>query len=735
VGVPADLLLGGLPHVAADPRLVRAAAWALVHFVWQGALGAGLLWLGLAGCRQARSRYALSCAALLAMTAAPPVTAWYMMRGPSVHASAVTDTPTATRSIEATGRAGRTVEEVGRAGEPGPIGRIVPRLFRGGADGARGVVRRAVDAFSPWLLAAWALGVALLSLRFAGGWMVARRMATQAVGRVPAEWEARFQRLAHAVRVGVRVRLLQSARVAAPTVVGWLRPVVLLPASALTGLPAEQLELLLLHELAHVRRHDFAVNLLQCAAETLLFYHPGVWWVSRRIREEREHCCDDLAVRHAAGAPAYIAALAAMEGLRARVPAPALGADGGTLLARCLRLAGRTPPPTARAGLWLPAALILGGLVLLPRPAPTTASTLDPPSHLSMRPAFGGPCDVNPSSASTVCEAANRTAAELLARTGVGGAVVVQDVRTGALVSYAAAPGREREADVMSAALPASVWKLLLAALWWDAGLGDRDVPCPARLMVDGATFTSAGAGDAGPIRAPAEMLVRSCNTAAAGMAVQLRGALGPRALLDGYRRFGLSMVADGDAAPSGPDTAFWAGASADWRKRMSPAPALVRIGEDDAPETWARMALGAARVQVSPLHVSRFLQAVGNDGVMLAPTADRATAERPLDGRRVMQPRTALRLRGAMLDVVERGTASAVRPLLAGSAWRLGGKTGTAPRRGAAKPDGWFAGLVFDPSGAPRYTVVAYLRGGGSGGGEPARVAAGMTRFLAGSR
>ena len=81
-----------------------------------------------------------------------------------------------------------------------------------------------------------------------------------------------------------------------PTVIGWLRPVVLMPASALSGMGPQQLEAILAHELAHIRRHDYLVNLLQTVVETLLFYHPAVWWLSGRIRVERENCCDDLAV-------------------------------------------------------------------------------------------------------------------------------------------------------------------------------------------------------------------------------------------------------------------------------------------------------------------------------------------------------------------------------------------------------------------------------------------------------
>src|SRR5258708_40140426 len=133
-------------------------------------------------------------------------------------------------------------------------------------------------------------------------------------------WQRKLLRLARRVRCAGRVTLRVCEKVAAPSVVGWLRPVVLVPASALTGLTAAQLEALLLHELAHVRRHDYLVNLIQTGVETLLFYHPAVWWVSRRIRQERENCCDDLAAQLCGSAVAYPRALAAMEELRS-VPA------------------------------------------------------------------------------------------------------------------------------------------------------------------------------------------------------------------------------------------------------------------------------------------------------------------------------------------------------------------------------------------------------------------------------
>ncbi|NQW03302.1 MAG: M56 family metallopeptidase [Acidobacteria bacterium] len=151
--------------------------------------------------------------------------------------------------------------------------------------------------YAATVLMLWAVGVVLFAARLAGGWLIARRLATRAVTPVAAELEIVARRLATRLRLSRPVRILQSSAVAVPVMIGWLKPVVLLPTAALSGLAPDQLEALLAHELAHVRRHDYVVNLLQSMVETTLFYHPGVWWVSHRVRVEREHCCDDLAVR------------------------------------------------------------------------------------------------------------------------------------------------------------------------------------------------------------------------------------------------------------------------------------------------------------------------------------------------------------------------------------------------------------------------------------------------------
>src|SRR5256884_633639 len=162
-------------------------------------------------------------------------------------------------------------------------------------------------------------------------------------------------------RVGRPGRLGHSTVVQGPAVLGWVGPVILLPASALTGLTPLQLEALLAHELAHVRRYDYLVNLIQSVIETLLFYHPAVWWISARVRDEREHCCDDLAVAVCGDAHFYASALLGMERLRVTTPTLVLTAAGGSLMARVRRLVG--PPPVEIFSRWT-AGVLAASLVL-----------------------------------------------------------------------------------------------------------------------------------------------------------------------------------------------------------------------------------------------------------------------------------------------------------------------------------------------------------------------------------
>jgi beta-lactamase regulating signal transducer with metallopeptidase domain len=697
-----------------------ALGWALVHSLWQCLLIGGALRTALALTRRAAApvRYWLCCAALALMLGGLGATAW--IAASSAHASSVDATRT---ESPATSAAAHGVRARPPLAEAPPLAALEPSVVAlRGARAAWVSARHEVETAFPFLVAAWALGVMVFSLRLGRAWLQVRRLVRERVASPPAWLVAAAERLRRRIGISRPVRLLTSAVVQVPTVVGWLRPVVLLPASALTGLTPRQIELLILHELVHVRRHDQLVNLLQAAAEVALFYHPAAWWVSARIREEREHCCDD-AVAALEGVRDYVEALATMEEVRARRPVLALAADGSPLLARVVRLvdtrpAAANPAPRLAVG---GALLVVAALLFLPAggasaPAQSPAVARTPSPERAVP---GGCATTHP--ASTLCPALVRAAGDALAARRDGGVVIVQEVTTGAVLANSAAG-----ADPAGTAAPGSVWKLVLAGIWWDQGLGEDAVRCTSTLRAGGRTVRNStppamavGGGVHG-------MLVGSCNTAAVRMALTLRDRLGADGFARELRRIGFPVAGDGEAGAR--DEAFWAAASAGARAPASPRRPDVWLGGDSS--AWAGLGLGSERVQVTPLHVSRFVQAIGNGGLMLAPTVERAAAARPAAPRRVLGAETASRLQAAMLDVVRRGTAKGADRALDGTAWHLGGKTGTSPHPGG-DPDGWFVGLVFDRTGTARYSVVVYLPRAGNGGGAPARLAARLASQL----
>src|SRR5262245_23768942 len=138
-----------------------------------------------------------------------------------------------------------------------------------------------LSSLLPWIISLWLLGVIFFALRLFCGWLYTERLKFQGTRPPEEKWEQALRRLRSQLGVTSPVRLLESAMVKVPMALGWLRPVILLPASAVTGLTPQQLEAIIAHELAHIRRHDYLINLLQAVVETLLFYHPAVWWVSR----------------------------------------------------------------------------------------------------------------------------------------------------------------------------------------------------------------------------------------------------------------------------------------------------------------------------------------------------------------------------------------------------------------------------------------------------------------------
>lgn len=300
-----------------SPTVMRPLGWALVHFLWQGLALAALLSVAMTVCRKASTRYVAAVVTLLLMVAAPVVTFFVLWHN------------TSATSASWIGAASASAVSLSHR---------VSALAPSGAAGAQIPASPRPDALL-WFVEAWFLGVLFLSLRTVGGFVLIERMRRKEARPVSAKLNELCVSLQRRLHLDRAIRYCECRRLEAPAVIGWFRPVVMLPLTALTGLSEEQLKAVIAHELAHIRRLDCFVNLFQIAAETLLFYHPAIWWVNKRIRSERENCCDDVAISVCGDAVEYARALTLMEESRS-APALAMAANRGPLAARVARLLG-----------------------------------------------------------------------------------------------------------------------------------------------------------------------------------------------------------------------------------------------------------------------------------------------------------------------------------------------------------------------------------------------------------
>lgn len=351
--------------------------WTLVHSVWQGAAAAGLFAGALVLIPKTRpnGRYVAGCLLLAALFVASGITFALIdvsRPTPSAATVAAAEGTSALPVHTATGDAvrapaGLTPVAVVTPPDPAPVD-VSPRTEAlRTADTARDAAmtpsaapvrpwheRAGVFArpYLPWLVLTWMLGVLALSVWRVGGWIATCRLRIIGTTPVGHEIAALAQRLTDRMRLSRPVRVFRSIVIETPAVIGHLRPVVLLPIGALTGLTPDQLEAILAHELAHVRRCDYLARILQTVIETVLFYHPAVWWISRRIDQEREHCCDDWAVATCGSRLGYAKALTELAELRSTAPSLAAAASGGSLLRRIRRLldvSASGPGPARRA--------------------------------------------------------------------------------------------------------------------------------------------------------------------------------------------------------------------------------------------------------------------------------------------------------------------------------------------------------------------------------------------------
>lgn len=288
--------------------LIQSLGWSLVHFVWQGCVIALVLAVLLLLTRKARAqlRYAIACVALL-LCAALPV--WKFVQG--LERGTNLDV-----ALQVSAQVSMATQDLHPFMQMGTV----------------------VQDNLHWIVFCWAFVVALLSVRLCLGLWWLQGYGSGQRGQVNLYWQSQLDDLAQQFALPGRVLLRVVKDIESPLTIGWLRPMILVPASLVTGMDPSYLQALLAHELAHIRRYDYLMNLIQNLIEMILFFHPAVWWISKKIRNERENIADDLAASML-GEPRRLAlALQELELLQFTTPQLAQAAHGGNLMSRIKRL-------------------------------------------------------------------------------------------------------------------------------------------------------------------------------------------------------------------------------------------------------------------------------------------------------------------------------------------------------------------------------------------------------------
>ena len=296
-----------------DSYLLNSIAITLLHFLWQGLVVAAILKILLTVIPKthANLRYGLACFAMVSNAILVLVTYSIVYQQTVVEPFAIDQNQTNISSINSSLATGFWSNQV-------------------------------VD-YLPYLTIAWLITVMVLASKLLIELVSVNRLPYRQSIAPPQAIEQKFEQLCQLVGVSAKTKLLVSLQSHVPMAIGWLKPVVLIPATMISGLTGQQLQMLLLHELAHIKRHDYLVNIVQSVVEVFLFFHPAISWIGKQIRNEREYCSDDIAVHHCGSAIGYAHALTDTASLclhkhKATVPNLAIAASGGDLTSRVLRL-------------------------------------------------------------------------------------------------------------------------------------------------------------------------------------------------------------------------------------------------------------------------------------------------------------------------------------------------------------------------------------------------------------
>tara|TARA_R110002050_G_scaffold141683_4_gene266857 strand:+ start:5255 stop:7222 length:1968 start_codon:yes stop_codon:yes gene_type:complete len=338
--------------------ILTSLALTLLHFLWQGLLVAIVLKSALLifNNNKPQLRYALSALAMLVNLLLPIIT--FII----IYQTEVTSVNTLASSLA--------------------LNEFIQELKQPDALFTYRELTETLPLLLPYLSVLWLATITLLASKLLIEISTVNKLPQQGTVAPNDELKSRFDELVKQISLNVTPRLLISLKVEVPMAIGWLKPVVLLPATMITGLNNAQLEMLILHELAHIRRHDYLVNFLQTLVEILLFFHPAVLWVSKQMRNEREYCSDDIAVQHCGNAIAYAHTLADTASLCTKIhnhtiPDMAMAASGGDLKQRVIRLVDHHCAPSNNISKWFASATIIFSVLLLSSKQLLTMPLLD----------------------------------------------------------------------------------------------------------------------------------------------------------------------------------------------------------------------------------------------------------------------------------------------------------------------------------------------------------------------
>jgi beta-lactamase regulating signal transducer with metallopeptidase domain len=663
------------------PPLIHALGWTLVHAVWQGALVAfalrGVLQL-LRGQRP-NLRYSAASFALILTLLLPVITFWRL----TMH-SRFPDVDEMTIQTRLGNSVQSSSEEVARAGrQPSDASEVYQYSFQ------RPRLTERLESLIPWLSAAWLLGVLGLTARVTGGMVYTQRLIRCHTRLLGSYWSERLKQVSKRLRLTRSVRLLESSVVKVPTTIGWWRPVILVPGSALSGLTPQQLELILAHELAHIRRHDYLINLFQVLVETLLFYHPAVWWISKQVRNERELVCDDMAVSICGNPIAYARALAKIERLRRETPIWAVAADGGRLSKRIVRLIDSTQNSQRVSSMFV-GFIMIGALFISIAAVQKGLSNTKQAAQVMVAGATSAPEQIALQSAQQLIAIDDTTGEDpevrRIALAALGkreGAVIVMDPRTGRVYTIV-----NQEWAVRKSWKPASMIKLVTAA----AALGEKMIQPSQLLRVS-------------PKSRPldvTEALALSSNSYFAFVG----NRVGPDLIIKYAREFGLGEHTGINYS----------------RESAGIVPAFSE-GVD-----VSRFGATGDGVETTPIQLAILVSAVANGGMLLTPRVPHSSAEssetQPQVRRSIAIPRAILALlRAGMIAAVNHGSGSGASD----PSQIVAGKTGTFRDKTTAV--GMFAS--YAPADDPRFVVVVVTRGQNESGPEAASVAGTIFRGL----